>query len=156
MSLILEVETCSSPLPSRGSEARPIGLRPVQVAVFAAACGLVVANLYYSQPLVGLIAPALGLHAGLAGLIVALTQLGYGAGLLFLVPLSDVIENRRLVICALGIVALGLLGIALSDSVMTFMVASFVVGVFSVAAQILVPLASHLAAEASRRRVVRS
>src|ERR1700736_2615602 len=113
----------------------------VQVATFAAACGLAVASIYYAQPLVGLIAPSLGLAPGLAGLIVTLTQLGYGAGLLFLVPLSDVIENRRLVICALGIVALGLLGIALSDSVATFMVASFVVGVFSVAVQILVPLA---------------
>src|SRR5258708_18937942 len=104
MNSILEVGTCSSPLPRHASEARHGSLKPVQVAVFAAACGLVVANLYYSQPLVGLIAPALGLHAGLAGLIVALTQLGYGAGLLFLVPLSDVIENRRLVIWALGAV----------------------------------------------------
>src|SRR5260221_689294 len=154
MSLILEVESCSSPLPSRGSEARPIGLRPVQVAVFAAACGLVVAILYYSQLLVGLIAPALGLHAGLAGLIVALTQLGYGAGLLFLVPLSDVIENRRLVIWALGAVVLGLLGIALSGSAVTFMVSSFIVGVSAVATQILVPFASHLAPEASRGKVV--
>jgi predicted MFS family arabinose efflux permease len=126
----------------------------VQVAVFAGACGLVVANLYYSQPLVGLIAPALGLHAGLAGLIVALTQLGYGAGLLFLVPLSDVIENRRLVMWALGAVVLGLLGIALSGSAVTFMVSSFVVGVSAVATQILVPLASHLAPETSRGKVV--
>jgi predicted MFS family arabinose efflux permease len=137
-----------------GTEATRDDITPAQIAIFAAACGLAVANIYYSQPLVGLIAPSLGLAPGLAGLIVTLTQLGYGAGLLFLVPLSDVIENRRLVICALGIVALGLLGIALSDSVATFMVASFVVGVFSVAVQILVPLASHLAPEAARGRVV--
>jgi predicted MFS family arabinose efflux permease len=154
MSSIVEVETFSSPLPRRGSESRHRGLSPVQVAVFAAACGLVVANLYYSQPLVGLIAPALGLHAGLAGLIVSLTQLGYGAGLLFLVPLSDIIENRRLVIWALGAVVLGLLGIALSGSAATFMVSSFVVGVSAVATQILVPFASHLAPEASRGKVV--
>ena len=140
---------------AHGKEAAPhSAITPVQVALFAAACGLAVANIYYSQPLVGLIAPSLGLAPGLAGLIVTLTQLGYGAGLLFLVPLSDLIENRRLVIWALGAVALGLLGIALSDSVVTFMAASFVVGVFSVAAQILVPLASHLAPEHSRGRVV--
>jgi predicted MFS family arabinose efflux permease len=126
----------------------------MQVAIFATACGLVVANIYYSQPLLGLIAPALGLRAGLAGLIVALTQLGYAAGLLFLVPLSDVIENRRLVIWALGAVVLGLFGIALSDSAMTFMAASFVVGVSAVATQILVPFASHLAPEESRGKVV--
>jgi predicted MFS family arabinose efflux permease len=126
----------------------------VQVALFAAACGLAVANIYYSQPIIALIAPALRLHAGLAGLIVSLTQLGYGLGLLFVVPLSDVIENRRLVVCALCAVALGLLGIAASESVLTFMIASFVVGVFSVAVQILVPLASHLAPEKSRGKVV--
>jgi predicted MFS family arabinose efflux permease len=118
------------------------------------ASGLAVANIYYSQPLIGLIAPALGLHPGLAGLIVTLTQLGYAAGLLLVVPLSDVSENRRLVLFALGAVALGLLGIALSDSALTFMVASVVVGVFSVATQILVPFASHLAPETSRGKVV--
>jgi predicted MFS family arabinose efflux permease len=154
MSSIPEVESWPSPFPTRGSEAPSSGLSAVQVAIFGVACGLTVANIYYTQPLIGLIGPALGLHAGLAGLIVSLTQLGYGAGLLFLVPLSDVIENRRLVIMALGAVVLGLLGIALSDSAAAFLVASFVVGVFAVATQILVPFASHLAPEASRGKVV--
>jgi predicted MFS family arabinose efflux permease len=130
------------------------GISRVQIGIFAVACGLAVANIYYSQPLIGLIAPALGLLPGLAGLIVALTQLGYGAGLLLLVPLSDVFENRRLVIRALGAVTLGLLAIALSNSAATLLVASFVVGVFSVATQILVPFASHLAPETSRGTVV--
>jgi predicted MFS family arabinose efflux permease len=142
----------SAPLGS--VEAPRSGISSVQVGIFAAACGLAVANIYYSQPLIGLIAPALGLHPGLAGLIVTLIQLGYVAGLLFVVPLSDVRENRGLVLYALGAVALGLLGIALSDSAVTFLAASFVVGVFSVATQILVPFASHLAPETSRGRVV--
>jgi predicted MFS family arabinose efflux permease len=126
----------------------------VQVGIFAAASGLAVANIYYSQPLIGLIAPALELPPGLAGLIVTLIQLGYGVGLLFVVPLSDVRENRGLVLCALGAVVLGLLAIALSDSAVMFLAASFVVGVFSVATQILVPFASHLAPETSRGKVV--
>jgi predicted MFS family arabinose efflux permease len=130
------------------------GMSRALLGVFAAACGLVVANIYYSQPLIGLIAPAVGLQPGLAGLIVALTQLGYGAGLLFLVPLSDVFENRDLVIRALAAVTLGLLAIALSSSAATLLVASVVVGVFSVATQILVPFASHLTAETSRGKVV--
>ncbi len=154
MSSAPDVEIWSSPLPAQKNEALRGGLSRVQVAIFAAACGLTVANIFYSQPLVGLIGPALGLEAGLAGLIVTLTQLGYGAGLLFLVPLSDVLENRRLVIWALGALILGLLGIALSDSAVTFMVASFAVGVCAVATQILVPFASHLTPEASRGQVV--
>ena len=109
--------------PGESVDAPGSGISSAQVAIFAAACGLAVANIYYSQPLIGLIAPALGLPPGLAGLIVTLVQLGYGVGLLFVVPLSDVRENRGLVLCALGAVALGLLAIALSDSAVTFLVA---------------------------------
>ena len=64
--------------------APPAGL----VFLLAASCGLIVANIYYAQPLVGLIAPALGMAPHLASLIVTLTQLGYAAGLLLLVPLG--------------------------------------------------------------------
>ncbi|WP_237561412.1 MFS transporter [Frateuria defendens] len=123
-------------------------------AVFAAACGLSVANIYYAQPLIALIAPALGLHAGLAGLVVALTQLGYGAGLLLLVPLADEVENRRLVLWLFGGVVLGLLGVGVATSAAGFLAATFVVGVCAAATQILVPFASQLAPDASRGRVV--
>jgi len=154
MSTVPEVETWRAPFPAQNDEAPHRGISAVQVAIFAAACGLTVANIFYTQPLIGLIGPALGVHAGLAGLIVTLTQLGYGAGLLLLVPLSDVLENRRLVIWALSAVVFGLLGIALSKSAATFMASSFVVGVFAAATQILVPFASHLAPEATRGKVV--
>ena len=153
MSPIPEVETWRPALSER-DEALPGGLSAVQVAIFAAACGLTVANIFYTQPLIRMIGLSLGLPAGRAGLIVTLTQLGYGVGLLLLVPLSDVLENRRLVISALGAVVLGLLGIALSSSIAVFLAASFVVGVFAAATQILVPFASHLAPEATRGKVV--
>lgn len=130
------------------------GLHPSLIAVFAAACGLTVANIFYAQPLIALIAPELKLPVGLAGLIIALTQLGYGAGLLFVVPLSDRFENRRLIVLALGGVVAGLICIALSDSMLTFLIASFLVGVSAVATQILVPFASQLAPAESRGRVV--
>jgi predicted MFS family arabinose efflux permease len=153
MSPIPEIETWRPALSER-DEALPGGLSAVQVAIFAAACGLTVANIFYTQPLIRMIGLSLGLPAGRAGLILTLTQLGYGVGLLLLVPLSDVLENRRLVISALGAVVLGLLGIALSSSVAVFLAASFVVGVFAAATQILVPFASHLAPEATRGKVV--
>jgi predicted MFS family arabinose efflux permease len=154
MSPIPEPETWRPALCERDDQALPGGLSSLQVAIFAAACGLTVANIFYTQPLIRLIGLSLGLPAGRAGLIVTLTQLGYGVGLLLLVPLSDVLENRRLVVSALGAVVLGLLGIALSSSAAVFMAASFVVGVFAAATQILVPFASHLAPEASRGKVV--
>ena len=130
------------------------GLSPALTLVFAVACGLCVANIYYAQPLIGPISDTLQLHAGLAGLIMTLTQLGYGAGLLLLVPLADVVENRRLIVGALFGAVIGLVGIALSNSAITFLAASFVVGTCAVAAQVLLPFASHLAPEATRGKVV--
>jgi Na+/glutamate symporter len=65
------------------------------VALLAASCGIVVANIYYSQPLIGLIGPAVHMGGHGASLIASLTQLGYALGLLLLVPLGDLVENRR-------------------------------------------------------------
>ena len=129
-------------------------LGSLQVLAFAIACGLTVANIFYTQPLIGLIGPTLRMPPGRAGLILTLTQIGYGIGLLVLVPLSDVVENRRLVMASLFAVALGLLGVATSHSTASFLAAAFEVGVFAAATQILVPFASHLAPADSRGRIV--
>ncbi|WP_428311136.1 MFS transporter [Hydrocarboniphaga sp.] len=69
---------------------------PALTTLFAVGCGLIVANLYYGQPLIGLIGPELGLPAETISLVVTLTQIGYGLGLLLIVPLGDRLENRRL------------------------------------------------------------
>ena len=130
------------------------GLSPRLTLTFAVACGAVVANIYLAQPLVGLISPELGMDARLSGLIVTLTQLGYGAGLLLLGALADLVENRRLIVLALLGTAAGLVGVAVSDSAPTFLAASFVVGFCAVATQILVPFASHLAPERTRGRAI--
>jgi len=132
----------------------PAALSTGLTLLFAVACGLCVANIYFAQPLIGPIAATLQMHAGLAGLIMTLTQLGYGAGLLFLVPLADVVENRRLILAAMAGAVVGLVGIALSNSAVAFLAASFLVGTCAVAAQVLVPLASHLVADATRGKVV--
>jgi hypothetical protein len=85
-------------------------------AFFATACGLVVANLYYSQPIAGPIGASLGLSPSATGLIVTATQVGFGTGLLLVVPLGDLVENRRLVLILTGLTAVALLGAALSTS----------------------------------------
>ena len=124
------------------------------VALLALGCGAIVANLYYAQPLIALIAPAIGLGPREAGLTVMLTQLGYGAGLIFIASLADLVENRALVLaCMAGSVA-GLLAVAASDGPAAFLVASFLVGASSVATQVLVPLAAHLSPDRIRGRVV--
>ena len=130
------------------------GLSAWMTLLFAAACGLVVANIYYAQPLAGPISRALGMHPGSAGLIVTLTQIGYGIGLFLVVPLGDLVENRRLVLVLLGLSALALLCAAFATHPATFLVAALLIGVSSVAVQVLVPYAAHMAPEAHRGRVV--
>ncbi|HEY8338023.1 MAG TPA: MFS transporter, partial [Tardiphaga sp.] len=122
--------------------------------LLAVATGLIAANIYYAQPLAGPIGAALGMPSGATGLIVTLTQIGYGAGLLLIVPLGDLVENRRLVLCVIGLGALALLGAALSSHPAPFLAASLLIGLGSVAVQILVPYAAHLAPEAIRGRAV--
>ncbi|HEY3426420.1 MAG TPA: MFS transporter [Negativicutes bacterium] len=122
--------------------------------LLATACGVIVANIYYAQPLVGPISAATNLSPEASGLIVTLTQIGYGIGLLFIVPLSDLIENRRLVVAALVVVICGLVAAALARNALLFLAASLLIGLGSVAAQVLVPYAAHLASPERRGRVV--
>lgn len=122
--------------------------------LLAAACGLIVANLYYAQTLVGPIRDATGLTSTAAGFIVTVTQIGYVAGLLFIVPLSDILENRRLTVVMLIIAAGALLTAALAPNATIFLMASLFIGIGSVVAQILVPFAAYLASEEQRGRVV--
>ncbi|MGN6529273.1 MAG: MFS transporter [Burkholderiaceae bacterium] len=122
--------------------------------LLAFACGLIAANLYYAQPLAGPIGASLGLAPAATGLIVTLTQVGYGLGLLFIVPLGDLVESRRLVRTLIALAGLALLGAALSTRPAPFLAAVLAIGLVSVAAQVLVPYAAHLAPEAHRGRVV--
>ena len=127
---------------------------PAITLLLAAACGLIAANLYYAQPLAGPIGAALGLAPAATGLIVTLTQIGYGTGLLLIVPLGDLIETRKLVRLLIALAALALLGAALSTRPLPFLAAVLTVGLVSVAAQVLVPYAAHMAPEAHRGRTV--
>jgi predicted MFS family arabinose efflux permease len=135
------------PAQARGS-LRVIGL------VLALACGLTVANLYYAQPLLELISQSFHVSQGDATLVVTLTQIGYAIGLVFVLPIGDLLENRVLVTRTLGATALALLLAAVSPVFGVFLAVSVLVGVTSVVAQILVPLAAHLAPPDQRGQFV--
>jgi len=124
------------------------------VLAAAAACGAIVANLYYAQPLVDLIARDLGVAATLASAVVALTQVGYAIGLLILAPLVDLVESRRLLTVTLAAAAAALVVAAIAPNGAVFLSASLLIGVASVAAQMLLPLVAGMEPEASRGRVV--
>lgn len=124
------------------------------VLLMAVACGAAVANIYYAQPLLSTIAHDFSVSDGTAGLLVTASQVGYAAGLVLLVPLGDLIERRRLITGILLVTALALAATAAAPNLTLLAAALLVVGVTSVVAQILVPLASALAAESERGQVV--
>ncbi|USX29700.1 MFS transporter [Oxalobacteraceae bacterium OTU3CINTB1] len=124
------------------------------VWLFAVATGLIVANLYYAQTLIGPIGRATGLAPSAAGLIVTLTQVGYCVGLLFIAPLGDLVENRRLIFIALLTSAVALLATSAISDPTLFLLAAFCIGLGTVAAQIVVPFAAHMSRPETRGQTV--
>src|SRR4051794_5449837 len=124
------------------------------VALLAVACGATVANLYYAQPLLTTIAGAFGVSVGTAGLLVTASQVGYAAGMVLIVPLGDLLDRRRLVARLLALCAAALVLAAVAPAFAVLAVALAAVATTSCVVQILVPLASTLAAPAERGQVV--
>lgn len=124
------------------------------VPLLALASGLAVANLYYAQPLLVPIAASFHVSTGTAANVVTVTQLGYAAGLVLLVPLGDLVENRRLISRILLGTAVALAATAFAPSFGLFLAASLVVGLTSVVVQVIVPLAANLAPAHMRGQIV--
>lgn len=124
------------------------------ILLLSVACGIVVANIYYVQPLVGLISRTYDLPVARAGTLVTVTQLGYAAGLVLIVPLGDTLENRRTIVAMLAILVVALVVAFVAPSASVFLLASATIGTMSSAVQIMVPLAGHLASDDNRGRVV--
>ena len=137
-----------------GASGTARGPSPALTFLLAAACGLLVANVYYAQPLISLIAPDIGLPPGAASLIVTTNQFGYCLGLLLLVPLGDLLPNRRLILVTQSGACLALLSASWVHGAPAFLSACFAIGLCSVVVQMLVPLAAHLAPDAIRGQVV--
>ncbi|MGV4241726.1 MFS transporter [Citrobacter freundii] len=130
------------------------GLSPSLILLMSIATGLAVASNYYAQPLLDTIARNFSLSASTAGFIVTAAQLGYAAGLLFLVPLGDMFERRMLIVSMTLLAAGSMLITASSQSLGMLILGTALTGLFSVVAQILVPLAATLATPDKRGKVV--
>ncbi len=120
----------------------------------AVACGLAVATIYYAQPLLDLLAADFHVSRGTATLLITASQLGYAVGILLVVPLGDLLENRRLVVTLLLAGAGALLLALASWSFAVFAFASLTIGVTACVAQLLIPFAANLAPDDRRGRVV--
>ncbi len=124
------------------------------LTVLTIGVGVLVANLYYAQPLIASIGQELHISSGVAGSIVSVAQIGYGTGLFLLVPAADLFENKRLVLTLMGLTVVGLVALATSGSALSFFVASFLLGLCATGAQVLLPFAAHLIPEERRGRTV--
>ncbi len=116
--------------------------------------GLIVANLYYCQPLIVLIARDFRIDTSTAGRLNYITQGGYAAGLLFLVPLGDLIERKKQILVTTSVTILALICAALAPSFFMLQLASFFLGFSTIIPQLILPLAAHLTAPEKRGRVL--
>ncbi|MET4076005.1 MFS transporter [Hymenobacter sp. UYCo722] len=124
------------------------------VWLMALTCGLVVANIYYNQPLLADIGRTFHLSDSNASLVATATQVGYTLGMLLVVPLGDMLERKRLLLLMLlgAAACLGLAAFAPSFALLA--IASIFIGICSAVPQLLLPMAAHLAPEADRGRIV--
>ncbi|HLQ40928.1 MAG TPA: MFS transporter, partial [Tetragenococcus sp.] len=124
------------------------------ILLLAITCGVVVANLYYAQPIGTQIATTFNVSIGKIGIVTMLTQLGYAIGLLFIVPLGDVLNKRQLIITMSGLSSLSLLAAFLAPGFKIFITCSFLIGLLSVVPQIIIPYGAVLAGTQKRGQVV--
>ncbi|MHC2250409.1 putative MFS family arabinose efflux permease [Bradyrhizobium embrapense] len=125
------------------SPARPVSVRPL-IWIGAITTGTVVTNLFAPQILVGLMSRSLDMTALQAGLISTLTLLGYALGLLLLVPLVDLVENKRLILRTLGCAIVAAIGTAMAPTPLILLAATFILGASCAAIQMVVPLVASM------------
>ncbi len=136
---------------------RPPAAPPLTASVLlamAVAAGFAAANVWYSQPMLGVIARDLHVGSAAVALIPTATQVGYAAGLLLLLPLGDRMDRRQLILRQLAGLMLAQLAAALAPGLPTLVMASVAVGAGATIAQQIVPFAAELAAPTARGRAV--
>ena len=129
-------------------------LKRGHIVIMAICTGLIVANIYYCQPLLVLISKSFGIPESRGGRIAFLTQMGYAIGLLFFVPLGDKVERRGQIVMMAAFAVLSLVGAALSPNLLCLEIASVCIGATSVIPQLILPLAAHLSPPAKTGKVI--
>ncbi|MFL6614820.1 MAG: MFS transporter [Pantoea agglomerans] len=126
------------------------------IFLFSLTSALAVANVYSAQPLLESIAASLQVSPGTIGTVVTATQSGYALGLIFLVPLGDCVNRKKLVISQLLLSVLALIIAAVAPDLMTLLCAMLLVGLMAVVTQLMVAWAAMLASPEQRGQVVGS
>ena len=116
--------------------------------------GLIVANLYYNQPLLNLIAETFGVTEGAVSNVALSTQLGYAFGLLFINPLGDKLSNHKILLFDFIVMIVALVAAAISQTLLALIISSFFIGFTSAIPQLFVPMAAQLSDEKGRGRAI--
>ncbi|MEO9181780.1 MAG: MFS transporter [Acidimicrobiales bacterium] len=122
--------------------------------VMAVAIGVIVASLYYLQPLLHEVTRDFRISETKASLLITLIQAGYAVGLAFIVPMGDIIARRRLALglfIAADVVVMAGAGV---QSFVLFAVITFLIGLSSVGGQVIITLGADMAEPAQRGRVI--
>ncbi len=120
----------------------------------AVACGVAVANIYYNQPLLGVVQRDFPGREAVVGFVPTATQLGYAAGILLLVPLGDLISRRTLILAQICALCVALVAVALAPNPWALIGGSVLVGITATLAQQIIPFAAELADPAVRGSVI--
>lgn len=121
--------------------------RPV-IVLFSFACGLAVATIYFSQPLLDTIGVQFSMPTAEVGIVLTLTQIGYAIGLLLIVPLGDIVDQRRLIVGQTVLLGVSLLATAIAPNAWTFLASISTLGALAVVTQVMVTYtAVHAAPE---------
>lgn len=129
-------------------------LTPALTFLFSLTSALAVANVYFAQPLLESMAKSFSVQSAAIGMVVTMTQVGYGAGLLFIVPLGDIVNRKYLVITQMVLLATALFIAGFSQNWATFLGAMVFVGLMAVVVQIVVVYTASLAAAHQRGKAV--
>lgn len=124
------------------------------VLLMAVTCGMVVANIYYNQPLLLMIAETFRVSEEKVSVIATITQVGYTLGLFFVVPLGDKTERRKLILWKLAGAVGSMLMAAVAVNYYMMVAASLLIGFFSAVPQLLLPMAATLAPDEARGKIV--
>ncbi len=125
-----------------------------QTFLFAITCAMAVANVYFAQPLLESMAASLSVAPGMIGVVVTATQAGYAVGLLFIVPLGDLLNRKKLILTQMLLSALALCAVGLSQDWAMLLGAMVLVGLMAVVVQVLVAYAASLASPEQRGETV--
>lgn len=129
-------------------------LSPRTLWLMAVACGACVANFCYNQPLLGAFAVYFNATAAQVGWVAMASQIGYGVGLLFFLPLGDIVERRKLILTLIYLCAAVLAGTAFAPSLSLLILGNFLIGATCMGAQILIPIAVEMSPPGEQGRTV--